>query len=193
MSIIIIIREKDNIYIGCQTHHSYNDVSINTINTSNDAIWFDNNKKDILLGHVGRDLYLNILKTSDFFLDKESNFSYKYIVDNIVPHYFDIVNEIENHDKEKGLFLNSQALFAKDNEAFVLSNDGTINSIEDFAILADPTTRDFYYGAFYATEHLDAKNRLIRVFSSANNYLTNSSKSFLFVDLHNLEIGTIKL
>lgn len=182
MSTIILIKDNDKFQIGSRDITNYGNTIINTINDNNNPIWKDKFTKDIIIGHVGRDLYTNLLKTTNFFENEDVELTYKLIVEVVIPKYFEIVNEVEKHEKEKGISLNSQIVFIQKDKAFLFSNNGSVYEVEDFAILASSNDRDFYHGAYFASENLNPEDRIKRILTEANNYLTQNRVNFITTD-----------
>jgi ATP-dependent protease HslVU (ClpYQ) peptidase subunit len=143
MSIVIAIKEKNRIVMGCDSQVSCGYLKEKLDNKNCCKIWEVENCKNGLMGCVGSLRDLQVIQCEENLIDKlkqfEGKIDYKYVVNNLTDKMYDIlchhrcVNK-DNHGNCEN-YMNSQFIFAYKDMAYLISNFLEITPIGDYLVI----------------------------------------------------------
>lgn len=158
MSVVVAIKDKDRIWMGCDSQVS-SGYTKSTL-TSQRKIWRDSKEDELVMGLVGSLRDLNILSTAEDWLEElpklKDEINFKYIVRNVVPKIFKELNNFGRmRQKDNIQSIESDVIFAYKNNAFQIEADGCVVKIDDILI-----TGSGYRLGLGAWENLKKNNEL---------------------------------
>jgi ATP-dependent protease HslVU (ClpYQ) peptidase subunit len=188
MSVIVAIKEKDRIYVGCDSQVTTGWGKSTLTNSNNYKIFKPKKEKDVIIGVCGHLRDRDILYCIDEYIEEliklKNEFDYKYVVKKIVPKIF---SELESKNRiikdDKVLKeMNNQILFAYKESLFSIGYDGSVIEIDDFCAIG--SGQDFAIGFLNEDSEKSSQEKIIKAIKS-------SCKSDLYVNYPIVVMNTI--
>ena len=143
MSIVIAIKEKNRIVMGCDSQVSCGYFKEKLDNKNCCKIWEIENCKSGLMGCVGSLRDLQVIQCEENLIDKlkqfEEKIDYKYVVNNLTDKMYNTlchhrcINKDTHGDCEN--YMNSQFIFAYKDMAYLINNYLEVTSIDDYLVI----------------------------------------------------------
>jgi ATP-dependent protease HslVU (ClpYQ) peptidase subunit len=138
MSVVVAIKDDENILVGCDSQTTYGNTKITK--KSHFKIWKPKDDNEIVMGLVGYTRDNNILSTSTEWIDEltklKNEVDFKYIVRNITPKIFKELNNYGRMKSSNGIqSIQSDIMFAYKDNAFTIDSDGCVTEIHDILTL----------------------------------------------------------
>lgn len=170
MSVVVGIKDKDSVWVGCDSQVSMG-YTKDTLKL-NHKIWKVTKDSDIVMGVVGSVRDLNILSTTDDWIDDltkcKNEVNYKYIVRNLVTKIFSELKEFGRvKDKDGISSIESNVIFAHKDKLFHIQWDGSV--LESNDIIADGSGYRLCLGAWNSLKdkNIPMKEKLVQVIKAA--------------------------
>jgi len=170
MSVVAIIKDKDRVWVGCDSQVSFAGTKWTLKNQH--KIWKPSDDKEIVMGGVGYLRDINILSTTTNWIDEltklKNGVNFKHIVRNIVPKLFKELEEFNRIETKNGIkSMDSSFAFTYKNSAFVIDGDGCVIEVDDINIIGS----GFRFGLglwenIKNSENMSIKEKLIEVVKS---------------------------
>lgn len=136
MSVVIAIKDKDRIVIGCDSEVGCGQLKGKLDNKNTCKIWKIENCENGLMGCVGYLRDAQLIQCEDNLIDElsqlKNNINFKYVVKKLCKKLYDILND--NHRIENNS-MSSTFIFAYKDMAFKISEDLTVTPIEEFLVI----------------------------------------------------------
>lgn len=140
MSVVVAIKDGDNVYIGADSQVTRGGSRVSLSNPNNYKIWKVKGVENCIMGHVGlvRDACAirvldDIVREIDILKDRVN---YEYIVNNVMPK---IIDELKNRSyiKDEGVFegLESKFIFAYKDKLYIIGNDASVLEFDDYCAI----------------------------------------------------------
>lgn len=137
MSVVVAIKDKDRVWMGCDSQVTYGGWTKHSMGNGQHKIWKPNDDNDILMGVVGSLRDINILATAKEWLEElpklKNEINYEYIVRYLTPKIFkelEAFNRVESNNGIKSIC--SIVTFAYKNDVYSIQEDGAVIAIDDF-------------------------------------------------------------
>jgi len=166
MSVVVAIKDKDRVWMGCDSQVSYGNWTKHSITNPQQKIWKPEDDKDILMGGVGSLRDINILATAKEWLEElpklKREIDFKYIVRNLTPKIFKELEAFDRVGSDNGIkFFNSSIMFAYENNAYNIQEDGTVITVEDFWAVGSGYMHCFGAWSSLKNKNIPVKKRLL--------------------------------
>lgn len=172
MSVIVVIKEKDRVYIGADSQMNCASGKRTILAKNNYKIWNVKGVKNCVMGHVGEvkdkcviSVMKNLVTKNDV---EKHNINYDYVVSKINKR---IIKELISYQYISGdkpySDLSSSFAFAYKNNAYLL-HYGAVIEIEDY--FAFGSGEDEALGSLATTEGLPAKERIVKAIKASSRY-----------------------
>ena len=143
MSIVIAIKEKNRIVMGCDSQVSYGYLKGKLDNNDCCKIWEIENCKNGLIGAVGQLRDCQIIQCEEHLIDELKQFrneiNYKYVVTQLTEKIYNILNSFRRVKKDSvgnlDEFIESALIFAYKNKAYLISNFLEVTPIDDYLVI----------------------------------------------------------
>lgn len=134
MSVVIAIKEKDHIVMGCDSQVTYGPLKLKTSN----KIFNIQNCPQGIMGVAGNLRGAQLLQIQDFLIDEinvlKEKIDFKYCVEKLYNKIYNIF--LENRlAKKEDMFLDCEFILAYKDNAFWISSDGCVFEIDDFLVI----------------------------------------------------------
>ena len=179
MSVIVAVKEKGNIYFGCDSQLTKGGSRRSLHNKNNYKIWKVEDIDNCIMGSVGNVRDANIVRLVDDLVTDynvyKGHIGYRFVVKSVVP---DIINALveARYLKLDGNYLDameSSFLFAYQDQLFEINRDGTVLEIDDYVAIGSGSCEAI--GSLISTEGENPKERIIKAIKA-------SAASDIYVD-----------
>lgn len=171
MSVIVAIKEKGNVYIGCDSQVTKGGSRRTLHNKNNYKIWKVNGCNNCLMGSVGSFRDNNIIRlmddlVTDYNVYKE-HIDYRFVVKKIVP---DIIDELKRAryiklDDDYFDCIDSSFIFSFKDQLYEINKDGTVLEIDDYVAIGSGQCEAI--GSLLSTEGQSPKERIIKAIKAS--------------------------
>jgi 20S proteasome alpha/beta subunit len=142
MSVVIAIKEKNKIVIGCDSQVSCGHLKEKLDNKSCCKIFEIENCKCGIMGCVGSLRDLQVIQCEENLVDKlkqfEGKIDYKYVVNNLTEKMYDVLCSHRCIDKNSHgyceNYMNSRFIFAYKDMAYLITENFCATVIEDYLV-----------------------------------------------------------
>lgn len=171
MSVVVAIKDKDKVWVGCDSQVTCGWSKYTLKNKNNFKIFKPTKENDVIIGVCGYLRDANILSCVEEYLDElaklKNEIDFKYIVTKLVPKLFSILRDNKRivEKKEQLTIMESQILFIYKDKIFDISPDGCVIEIEDYCAIGSGT--DFAIGYLNNNEEKDIKQKIIKAIQSS--------------------------
>lgn len=179
MSLVIAIKDKDRVWIGCDSQVSYGFQKKHMTHVNFSKVWGYPNRPNVLMGGVGSARDIQLVQTNPEMVqtdDYEKGIGFNFAVNGLYPRIFQhLANNNRVHKDEKGIpdgFINSEFLFAYKGELFGIGSDGTVEETDDYLAIGCP---EVAIGVLEATKEFSPIDRIIEA-------LRITSETYQYVD-----------
>jgi len=178
MSVVVAIKEKDNVYIGADSQVIKGGTRTMLKNPNNYKVWTVNNANHCLMAHVGNLRDGNVVRTMDGLVSDynvyKNHIGFDFVVRKVLP---DIIKELKDfgYIKDGPVFeeMDSSFLFAYEDQLFLIGSDGSVLEIDDYCAIGSGS--DQAIGSLLSTEGEDPIARIIKAIKA-------SAASDIYVD-----------
>ncbi len=141
MSVVVAIKDKDKVWVGCDSQFSYGYAKGTLSNKNNYKIFKPSNESDVIIGLCGYVRDANILSCVDEYIEEitklKDEVNFKYIVTKVVPKIFNILKEnkriIEKKDELEE--MGSELIFVYRDGIYQINSDGCVIEIDDYVAI----------------------------------------------------------
>ena len=183
MGLCIGLKDKNNVYIGCNSHMFSNVATAK--NPNNFKVWNVLNVDNAIMACQGTIRDANVIRVIPDFIDDydvfKGNIDYKFVLRNIAFRIKDALKDECFYERKDGIFdsLESGFLFAYQDKLYEISNGLTVLEMDDFACLGSGTNEAL--GSLEATVGEDPYKRIEKALRAASK--TDNTMHFPFVIL----------
>ena len=172
MSVVVVIKEKDRVYIGADSQMNCASGKRTVLAKNNYKIWNVKGVKNCVMGHVGdvKDkcaiaAMKNLVTKND--VDK-NNINYDYVVTKINKKIIKELISYQYISSDKPYSdLSSAFVFAYKNHAYIIHYGAVIEIVDYFAF---GSGEDEAVGSLSTTEGLPAKERIVKAIKASSRY-----------------------
>jgi len=170
MSVVVAIKENNKIYIGADSQVTRGGTRKTLNNKNNYKVWKVKNVDNCLMASVGdlRDatvvrLMNNLVSDYEVF---KGYVGFEFVVKSVVP---DIFNELKKYgymkDQQYIEPINSEFIFAFQNQLFLISGDGSVIEIDDCVSIGSGKCEAI--GSLLSTEGQTPEERIIKAIKAS--------------------------
>ncbi|MCR5456943.1 MAG: hypothetical protein K6F14_02580 [Clostridiales bacterium] len=179
MSVVVAIKERGNVYIGCDSQVTKGGSRSTLHNKNNYKIWKVDGCNHCIMGSVGNVRDANIVRLMDDLVSDynvyKNQVDYRFVVRKVVP---DILSELKmaGYIKSSGDYfenMESSFLFAFRNQLYEINNDGAVLEIDDYVAIGSGKFEAI--GSLLSTEGQPTQERIIKAIKA-------SATSDIYVD-----------
>lgn len=143
MSVVVAIKDKDCIYMGCDTQVSQGNYKTNLSDYENSSKVFKiENCDNGLMGVVGLLRHGQLLQTEDNLIDKlsmvENKIDFKYCVRTLFAKIYQVLLNYgsikKDNDKTNHIYIESDFIFAYKDKMFEIGGWGTVYEGKDYLV-----------------------------------------------------------
>ena len=143
MSVVIAIKDKNKIYLGCDTQASGGNNKINLKDASSQKVWHHNNLPDLVLGGAGSLRDIQIIQTSINLFDLTSVLLNKIDYTFLVQHFFTNVYNILAEKNRIGRdttgnlvnIIDCEFIVAFGDKMYHIDQEGTVIEANDYLVI----------------------------------------------------------
>ena len=166
MSVVAVIKDGDNVYIGCDSQASRCEHKFILTNKNNYKIFRPIKEKDVIIGVYGDLRNRDILFCIDEYIDEltkiENKVDCRYMIKNVIPKIF---KTLENEHKITNTKNDSIIIFNYKNQIYYINDDGSILEIDDYFAIGSGAK--FSIGYLSECDKINPKEALIKSIRSA--------------------------
>ena len=170
MSVVVAIKEKGKIYLGCDSQVTCGGTRTTLKNPNNYKIWKVQNAKHCLMGAVGNLRDACLIRTMDNLVTEyniyKKHICFDFVVNQIVP---DIIEKLKyyNYLKKDGFFdsMNSSYLFAFEDQLFLIGMDASVIEVEDYVAIG--SGKNEAIGSLLSTENEAPEQRIVKAIKAS--------------------------
>lgn len=178
MSVVVAIKEKGKVFIGCDSQVTRGGTRSTLKNPNNYKVWKVRGVDNCLMAHVGNVRDASVVRLMDSLVTEynvfKNHIDYEFVVKSIVP---DIIHELREYGYLKGdsYFeeFDSRFIFAYRDMLFLINNDGCVLEIDDCVAMG--TGESEAIGSLLSTDIDDPETRIVKAIKS-------SAASDIYVD-----------
>lgn len=175
MSVVVGLKQNGKVYIGADSQITMGSTKFTVTNPNNFKVWEVDGVPNCLMAYAGRTSFAQFLRVFPPEISRtviyEDTLDWSYVVKNILPHIYTVLQETERIKKEETI-LEIELLFAYKDRLFYISGDGGVFEIDDFIAIGSGSNEA--YGSLSTTIGKPAEKRIISAMESAfsvNNYV----------------------
>lgn len=170
MSVIVGIIDEDVVYIGADSQITSGGTKKNYHHPNNYKIWHPDERQELLIGSSGLIKGINTIKSINGLVDQktlnEETLNYHYVIKEISKKIMDSMEEQKLIDsKEFKPTMTNNFLFANKGELYLISTDGSVLQVEDFAAIGSGSIEAI--GSLLSSEKEPPKTRIIKAIEAA--------------------------
>ena len=177
MSVIVAIKEKGRIYIGCDSQVTSGGTRTTLKNPNNYKIWNVKGAEEVIMGSVGDVRDACIIRTCSDLIDDYDLYrdaiGFSYVVNHIVPTIIERMRDRHFIEDGQFRFMNSSFLLAYKDRLFVIYTDSTVIEVDDYVAIG--SGKNEAIGSLLSTEGQDPSVRIIKAIKA-------SAASDIYVD-----------
>lgn len=178
MSLVVAIKENNEVYIGADSQVSRGDTKLTINNPNNFKVWKVKNVDNCLMAHTGNVRDANVIRLMDNlvndYLIMTNNINFEFVVKSLVP---DIIFELKKYGyvKDEQYFnsMDSRFIFAYKDSLFSIGFDGSVVEVDDFVAIGSGENEAI--GSLLTTIGEEPKSRIIKAINA-------STKSNIYVN-----------
>lgn len=142
MSVIIAIKEKNKIYMGCDTQVSGGNSKI-TLNGKSQKVWHHNDLPDLVVGGAGSLRDVQIIQTSVNLFELPpvllGQINYNYMVQNFFTSVYNILAEKNRISRDvNGQLVNTincEFIVAFEDSMYLVDQEGVVTESENYLVI----------------------------------------------------------
>lgn len=171
MSVIVAIKEKGKIYVGCDSQVTQGSTRSTLKNKNNYKIWQVNNADHCIMGHVGLVRDANVVRLMENLIDDyavcKKEINYRYVVKYVVPQIIEELKKFNYIKQDEGYFdsMESSYLLAYEDQLFKISPNGTVIEVDDCVAIG--SGQDQAIGSLLSTEGQDPEMRIVKAIKAS--------------------------
>lgn len=170
MSVVVAIKEKGKIYLGCDSQVSCGGTRTTLKNPNNYKIWKVQNTERCLMGAVGNLRDACLIRTMDDLITEyniyKKHICFDFVVNKIVP---DIIEKLKdaNYLKRDAVFdsMDSSYLFAFEDQLYLIGMDASVIEVEDYVAIG--SGKNEAIGSLLSTENEAPEERIIKAIKAS--------------------------
>lgn len=170
MSVVVAIKENDNIYIGADSQVTRGGTRTTLKNSNNYKVWKVRGVENCLMGHVGVSRDANIVRlidnlVTDYDVYKDA-VDFEFVVKSVVPQiYRELCRAGYISDDPVLPMLESRFLFAFKNQLYVIGSDGCVIEIEDCVAIGSGENEAI--GSLLSTDGQKPEERIVKAIKAS--------------------------
>lgn len=141
MSVVIAIKDKNKVYMGCDKQVSSGG-NKNNLGGQCQKVWHYNGLPDIVIGGVGSLRDIQIIQTTPDLIDVPTlvlgQINYQYLVQNFFTKEYEILKDKNRIAKSEGdyvNFTNCALLLAFEDKMYHIDQEGSVLESDDFLVI----------------------------------------------------------
>lgn len=172
MSVVVAIKEGNNIYIGADSQVTKGGTRTTLKNPNNYKVWKVDGAEHTLMAHVGNLRDANVVRLMSGIIDDYDEYckriDYRFVVKYLVP---EIIKNLRNANFLKGNqddyldFMESGFLFAYRDSLFSISTDASVIEVDDYIAIGSGANEAI--GSLLSTEKEDPKTRIVKAIKAS--------------------------
>ena len=170
MSVIVAIKDGDNVIIGADSQVTKGGTRITLRNPNNFKIWNVRDVDHCLMASVGNLRDANVIRLLSGLIDDYDIYcdrvNYRFVVKRIVP---EIISELKEYGYLKADkyvdFLDSSYLFAYKDQLYSIGSDCSVIEIDDCVAIGSGANEAL--GSLLSTDGLPTRERIIRAIKAS--------------------------
>lgn len=170
MSIIIAIKEKDRIVIGCDSQVSKGHLKYRLDNKNCCKIWALSDCENAIMGACGSLRDAQVVQFESGLIPKlailEGKIDLRFVVKELVEKIYSVLCNARCVDRVDNGFantINSEFIFAYKNMAYLISQDLCVTPIKDYLVCG--CAEEVAIGVLENNKHLDVEKRISEAIS----------------------------
>lgn len=183
MSVVIAIKQKDKIIIGCDTQVSSGNGYKSRLKGENQKIWHHNDLPNLVIGGVGSLRDIQLIQTNKELIDPMAILTKKIDFDYLVNNFFTSVymalldkNRVPlNEQGHPAAVIESVFLVAFEDKMYVVDQDGSVIEGDDYLVIGSGSS--VATGVLETNKNKKAKDRIMEAIEAC-------SENTLYVNEH---------
>lgn len=188
MSVVVAIKDKNRIVMGCDSQVSYGGLK-SKLGPNECKIFDVKNCDGGYMGCVGSVRDMQILSVQPNLIDEiailKNQINYEYCVANLFINIYNVLQKYNRIDKnqngELANYINTSLIFAYKNKAWLLDHEGCIMEIQDYLVCGSGS--EVAMGSLDNTKGKSAEDRIVEAIKACN-------KNTLYVDNNIVLVST---
>ena len=174
MSVVIAIKQKDKIYVGCDTQVSSGSGYKGQLKGPNQKIWHHNDLPNLVMGGVGSLRDIQIIQTCKDVIDPlailTKGVDFSYLVNNFFSNVYTTLLEKNrvplNEHGHPASTIESAFLVAIDDKMFIVDQDGSVMGGEDYLVIGSGAS--VATGVLETNKNKKAKDRILEAIQACS-------------------------
>lgn len=165
MSVVIAIKENNQVYVACDTQVTRGSAKSNSLNPNNFKLWHPSKNKEVIIGSSGSVRVRNIIQSSRELNEKiESNteiIDYFFVINEIVPLLFKLQKQNDIELKVDGFpTLDISLIIVVKNKIYHISSYGDVMEVDHYIAIGSGQIE--VNVSLLQAKELEVKKRLIQ-------------------------------